>query len=677
MPHLFYVDVVGGRVNRAGAVYEERRMAIGHNTKPVSWIVAAIHLAIALSVTVCAGSKVLFFPKPDYFSGNGKFMVRATYAERAVKPSIQVYEIKDGNQTPLWDCVPGNERTPEDAFVSDDGEYVVTKNDYRLGAVGDYVLAFYHEGGLIKHYSLEQVLGYPGKIAERELYCLTYGALGDPEWAETAFVREVEGRTLFFAWLGGGHRWMAWDAATGDEVEVTLSLVSTFDKLARQWASQVLLGSEPQFASEWYKAVQVLRRFRDPEDRKLIEPLLHAEDYYTSYLKNSPSFKGCYAVSGKREVAEEALRDWDDAPPVGNARGPLDEYRYLGVISGTIALPSVPTAAQDNWLCLYLLPESSKREDWYSEVPVHRLTVLLESYNLRVPWSDKSIPFAVHGVTPGRYYLKAVWDCSYPNTFRYHSISGPPSAGDYENRLAPLIDVTAEGVVSDIVVDCTQRVSGRSVTQWSSEIVPSISVDHPPCPCGNEHGKNRICVVFNKPLPLPSFRSGLHFYCGQLKQVRAEGANTIYDCAFEKVLSDPNRPRDHEFDTHLEMVVAPGGLTRVTVEGPYFSVVPLRAFMSELASAVYGRTSDLIGQTRLYGGPVRPMNPQQVPLSRVIQVLGEPSERKGDEVTFNYRFIGGAQPDGKYWVRYKVTGEGMIVKDRMNLAVRESSFMEW
>jgi hypothetical protein len=650
-------------------------MAIGNNARTVAWIVPAIHLIIALSATLCTGSKVLVFPKPDYFSGNRRFMVRATYAERAVKPSIQVYENKDGNQVPLWDCVPGNERTPEDAFVSDDGEYVVTKDDYWLGATGDYVLAFYHKDGLIRHYSAEQVLGYPEKITQREFYCLTFG-VGEREWTRTAFVRDIDGRYLFFAWLDNGHRWMAWDAATGDEVKVTLSLVSNFDKLARQWASQVLLEHGPRFAFEWYQAVEVLGRFREPEDRKLIEGLLRAEDYVTSYLQNTPRFKGCCAYSGTRDIAEMALREWDDVPPVGSTAGTLDEDRFLGVVRGTIALPVPPTAAQESWLCLYLVAESSKRDDWYSRVPVHRLTVEFSAFNLRPTgtWPDKSIPFMVSGVTPGRYYLKVIWDCSSPNTFRYGSISGPPSPGDYENHLAPLIDVAAGGVIRDIAVDCTQKVDGQSRTLWSSEAVRSTQVDDPPCPCGKEHGKNRICIVFNKPFPLDASSFGPY---GPPKptQVQTEGADTTYEYVFEKVGSDPNQARDPGFDMRLQAVATGGSLARVAVEGPYFCAVRSETFMRALT--VRGRRSlDLAAQAKIYGGPMRLIDPQ-VPVSRVIQLLGEPSERKGDEVTFNYRLKGTAQAESAYWIKYKITGEGMVVKDSSNLSGRVSSSLDW
>jgi hypothetical protein len=63
--------------------------------------------------------------------------------------------------------------------------------------------------------------------------------------------------------------------------------------------------------------------------------------------------------------------------------------------------------------------------------------------------------FAFTTVRPGRYQVKAIWDKRAP--FSDETNAGP---GDYESALSKPIEVTAGGVISNIVLYCTNRVAG-------------------------------------------------------------------------------------------------------------------------------------------------------------------------------------------------------------------------
>jgi hypothetical protein len=633
-------------------------------------MLATVAVVAALGAAMCYGDTLAPPVEEDYLSPNGRFLAHVTPAKGTAKALLQVYQLEEGRRVAFWDCALGNEGAPAKVFVTDDGMHAVTVNEWsarRSGGWGDYVVAFYHQEGAICHYSLEQILGYPERITEKEFNRLTSRSILMRHWAYLMFLREVENRPLFFVWLDQGQRWLAWDIVTGGEVEIPASLASRFDEIARQWAVRNVFGPGQQIAFDWPAAVKVLRRLKKPEDRRLTEPLLHGQDFRTWYAVDHDAFRYYYAYSSMRNAAEKALAQWDGGSLGDSRPNILDEYRHLGVVRGAIVLPRTPTSADSGYLCIYLIPESSKREDWWSEVPVHRLCVAFWRYEMFSPHVRPGafVHFLFCGVSPGRYYLKAVWDTSPPSAFTDNAISGPPSPGDYENQQGPLLNVTPGGVIRGVIVDCTQEVGERPITVWSSEVVRSSVADEPPCPCGKEHGRNRICVVFDKALPLKHFDWG-PYHNSKPTEVIKEGTTTTYAYVFQRMTSDPNRFAKRDFDMRIWTVARNDALAYVTVEGPYFSVVPLESFLRALM--VQGLDArDLEGQGEVYGGPIRPIR-SEASLTQVIQALGTPSEAKGDEVSFNYSLRGAPDNDRPRWVKYKVTEDGLLLEGRTNLA---------
>jgi hypothetical protein len=426
--------------------------------------------AVKTSSLVLAGTMILaaiatadsWIPpyEKDYWSSNRNFVAHVTPAEGETKARLQMFEVKEEERVLVWECALGNEGAPQRVFITDDGRNVATVNEWSHrvhGGLGDFVLAFYDTDGLIKNYSLEELLHYPDRIGEKEFQALTQRSVSGRQWASNPmFLYKTNDQHLFCVWLCYGERWLAWDVITGSEVEVDENLVDGVDEKAHQWALDEGLHGKQAYL--WYPALKVLARLKRPEDRQHIEPFLASESFYTRYRHTGNRFERYYASSGKRDEAERLLADWDGVPAKEKG-GPLSNYRYLGIVRGTMSLPKAPQPEDENWLCLYLVPKSEDMERWYAQIPVHRLWVLFSKYHLyNREWPGETIPFTFYGVTPGEYRVKAVWDTSPPHTFQDHYITGPPSEGDYENEQPPLILVEAGEAVKDVTIDCTHEV---------------------------------------------------------------------------------------------------------------------------------------------------------------------------------------------------------------------------
>jgi len=345
----------------------------------------------------------------------------------------------------------GNEGTPMDVFISDDGKYVATVNECSRrvhGGLGDYVVAFYNKEGLVKNYSLEQILHYPDDIDQREFRKLTRRSVSGRSWASMPmFLDQYNGKLYFCLWLLYGQRWLAWEISNGEEVKIGDKMVERWNEKGRLWARQQGIKSK-----SWASAVQFLGKFKNKEDREIIESLLTDGSFYTRPVnKWREEFIRYNASSPKRALAESILAEWKAKP--------VDKYHYLGTVEGTVKLLQPPQAG-DRWLCIYFIPSTTAKEKWYSKVPVHRLTTYFWKYSFHnCQWPGSTIPFRIQGVTPGKYWVKAIWDKAKPYNFEDNYITGPPQEGDYQSVESPLITVKAGEKIENIIIDCTHKVT--------------------------------------------------------------------------------------------------------------------------------------------------------------------------------------------------------------------------
>lgn len=401
----------------------------------------------------------------DYFSPKKAFVAHVTPAKEPAKAKLEIFQITDAQRIPLWQCALGNEGAPQYIFLTDDGRYVATvnENNNRVhGGMGDYVVAFYNKTGLIKNYSLEQILHYtgpPNRLGiSKELRHLVSRSVSGRSWATMPMFFDKQNDNLYFCvWLYYGKYFLAWDPTTGAELKITDNLKNRWNEKGRKWAL-----AEGTKSRSYGIAVEFLLSLKRPEDRKVIESLLTTEPkFYTQAVKDWNSkerkFLRLNAACPKRAAAERALARWDGKPTENKDRSQI--YYYLGTVSGTISLPEAPGPDKSR-LCLYLIPGETTGADWHKSVPVHRVTEYFWKYSYHnAQWPPAEIPFRIEGVAPGTYTVKAVWDKATPRTFGDDYIKAPPQQGDYENTSPPTITVDAGEKVENIKIDCTHKVT--------------------------------------------------------------------------------------------------------------------------------------------------------------------------------------------------------------------------
>ena len=282
--------------------------------------------------------------------------------------------------------------------------------------------------------------------------------------------------------------------------------------------------------------------------------------------------------------------------------------------------------------------------------------------------ASASIPFAFYQVTPGRYHVKAVWDVAKPHTFHVDTVTGPPAPGDYENQLAPLVDVRAGETTENVLLDCAQPVGEASTTRWASECLPAPSPALKPCPCGKDHSAQRVCVVFDQPMPMERFNHG-PYHNGAGVSLVQDGDKKTYTYCFAKEEHGLSKAEGRDFDMGIQMVIVNDKLTRVTVEGPYFAVVRMHSFLRALSIDTTGLDDSAMESYAIHGKLMPRINLPES-LHRVTQILGRPSNARGNEVTFSYRLANGRD----YWIKFQTSSNGLALGCRTNLAGGTSFF---
>jgi hypothetical protein len=413
----------------------------------------------SFSILIFSASPVFAYsyPRPlverDCLSGNKSYVAHITPATKETKARLDVYKLQDAERMPLWHCTLGNKGAPQYVFLSDDGQHVATVNEFNHGGMNDYVVAFYNPDGLTKNYSLEQILHYPNKIDRKQFHVLVSHIVGSRGWASKPIFLDRHGKDLHLCvWLSRGKRWLAWDARTGDELEATDQRTNRWNERGRQWARSAATGLS------WHTAVSFLGNLKNPSDRAVVESLLEDAKFHSH--RDRPFFR-YFSYSVKRSRADQILAMWDGeksgSPPV--SVHVYRKYRYLGTVEGEIRLSSAPKSDAPR-LFIGLIPTHVPKDSWHEKLPAHRLTESFSSYlRSEGQWSAETIPFSIRGVTPGQYYVKAVWDEVGPYYFGSQYLNGPPQPGDFQNIESPRIIVTAGEMTQIGVIDCTHKVT--------------------------------------------------------------------------------------------------------------------------------------------------------------------------------------------------------------------------
>jgi hypothetical protein len=162
---------------------------------------------------------------------------------------------------------------------------------------------------------------------------------------------------------------------------------------------------------------------------------------------------------------------------------------------------------------------------------------------------------------------------------------------------------------------------------------------------------------------MKSFNHGpYHNYGGAL--LRQDGDTKIYTYNLTKECNDVSGPEGEAFDISIEMILIKDKLARVTVEGPYFSVISFRTFLSALSLGGHPPWTDEIESWMTVHGEPMPRITLDYTLTQVMRILGQPSAIEGNQVIYSYKRAN----DRSFRITFRTTKDGLLLGYKTDLA---------
>jgi len=393
----------------------------------------------------------------DYYSENKRFVAHVTPPKYPEKTGslLEVFETKKAQKTSLWRCKLGNKVAPVEVYMSNNGRYVVTNNEWHEVGYGDFVLAFYDKNGLIKNYAMEEILHLSGDNSNFELFRLIPHSASSRWWDENAikFFDTYNGKQYFCIWLHLFDRWIACNPANGKEIRVEEEMIEGWNRKARLWAIKQIEEKTPG-----EKPYEFLGNLKNPADRRYVEQLLSSKHFSQTSQKSKENHLLRYtAGSTERLLAERILARWDGRTTEKRAASTMPLH-YLGKLEGTVTLP-VTDNPRNATLWIYLIPDNIPEGQWHKQPPVQRLVASFADYSLKrfdLEYTRK-FPFCISTITPARYRVKAFLDTTKPLS-KYTDKIYLPRQGDYQSNESAILRIKAGEIADDITIVCTRKV---------------------------------------------------------------------------------------------------------------------------------------------------------------------------------------------------------------------------
>ncbi len=410
-------------------------------------------------------------------SDNKQFIARITPGQRdSTKPRVVVFAANGGARRERWRATLSNPVAPTQAFISDDGEAVVTLDNWFGSGYGDDVVAIYNRNGQGAKYALEQIVpppkiklanglpevngDYDGKISR---------STASRHWRQNGFefMSTESGGNHFCLWLDWANRWVAWRLNDGQLVRPT-------DGQTKEWNVSARLKALEAAKSKEYSAAALnfLGRLRHPQDRPLIEAWLKLGEFNPglrhSYSSDRAGAHFAFTSSPyQRSEADRILARWDAGVPEELGPRHREAYYLLGTLEFSAKFPASPGKG-DGILHAYLIPESLPLDQWSRSQPEHYLTAdlgLMFPMDIRArPMKEgkleSQVNFIIYGITPGNYRVKVVWDKAAPIA-KSDQVLVKPSVGDYESVESPIVEIRKGEVTKSVTVDCLKLVTGK------------------------------------------------------------------------------------------------------------------------------------------------------------------------------------------------------------------------
>jgi hypothetical protein len=389
------------------------------------------------------------------------------FSREMVKPAkLRVYSVETGNRTLLWEADLDNEVSPGEVYVSDDGEYAVTLDNWGNAGYGNNVLALYGRDGLIRKYSLEEIFGQRWKSGA-EYFRKKFRHTASSRWwryNSIEFFDRSDG--LFCIWIDWEERWLAWELESGEGVEGSKEQVLRWSKRAREQMLSLIEEGEGHL-----KPYEFLGKMKMPEDKPLMEGLLKDSKFCTATDTGrvgggGVGFRYC-SWSDWRVAGDRILSNWE------NSRGPGDyvekegicvdeKYTFLGSLNLTVSYAEAPREGE-GYLRMHVIPSDSKpSERGGSKADAYLIADLdfghaYDKDGSRYSRLGKSVNFSIRGVRPGRHEVVAVWDRMAPFCHE-DSIACVGQSGDFVSLKSTEVDVKAGEAVENVSISCMKLV---------------------------------------------------------------------------------------------------------------------------------------------------------------------------------------------------------------------------
>lgn len=297
------------------------------------------------------------------------------------------------------------------------------------------------------------------------------------------FVDTLKGEKVVRVWLRDKNSWEAFRISTGEKVWITPQIAADWNARTRLEVLDLLHADKRERLRRRISKIsapvaklagaglgsaavpprhvhyEFLTLQRKSEDRHWVEEVALGE---SSRLQPLGAFTPWqpFAISGSdddRIRGDWLLAMWDKIITNGMrpfSREWIEEIpRFnLGKVSGKVrfALPlNIYPSSKLSVLHVHLIKEGA------SESAEHLSGSMESGASTKEADVICEASFSFGTVLPGAYRLKAIWDKRAP--FVNDKDAGP---GDYEGELAQTIVVTAGGSVSNLVLECTNRVAG-------------------------------------------------------------------------------------------------------------------------------------------------------------------------------------------------------------------------
>jgi len=365
-------------------------------------------------------------------SADGQFEARTTPGNGDKTARLSVHRAAGG--AALWSAQLTNPVSPSDLAIASTGNHVITFDNWARNGYGDDVIAFYKSGSLIKKYSLEQILGVEKIAFDHPVVAHT---VSSRLWRHNAIelIDQLDSSNRngpdYVIWLASTDQWLAWSMDSGETLTAPDEQVRRWENAAR---IQVINKLRADRAEEI--ALQFLAKLRRPKDRRILEKRLQSIEFIhgsaiTRSSDGNDRFIELVSHSPFRQAADSALARWDNQPP-------SDHGHLLGELHGTLQLPAIDSP-DPAIMHIYLIPESIMRDNWTGAALTCRIGRKLDPSSKEL--SGNRLDFRFRHVTPGRYWIKAVYDTARP--FAKEDSISAADAGDYESVPSALLEVSA------------------------------------------------------------------------------------------------------------------------------------------------------------------------------------------------------------------------------------------